>query len=211
MRITILVDNPDSWFVSYAKLLRDLLTDESHVVSLVHEHSNITAGDVLFILSCEKLINSFQLSKHTNNIVIHPSDLPKGRGWSPLAWQVLEGNNRIAITLFEAKDGVDSGPVYFKETIKLTGLEINSELKELQGSKTISMALKYIRNFSKMVAKPQSGPVTYYKRRGKDSNVLDVNKPIIDQFNILRISDNERYPAHFYIGGQKYNIKIEKE
>ena len=37
-----------------------------------------------------------------------------------------------------------------------------------------------------------------------------INKSIKDQFNLLRIVDDERYPAFFEIDGSKYFIKIYK-
>ena len=42
-----------------------------------------------------------------NNIVVHASDLPKGRGFSPMSWQILEGKNKIKLSekiLFAVED-----------------------------------------------------------------------------------------------------------
>ena len=47
-------------------------------------------------------------------------------------------------------------------------------------------------------------------RYPKDSE-LNINKTIKNQFNHLRINDNELYPSFFYFKGQKYIIKIFKE
>ena len=49
------------------------------------------------------------LALHKNNLVIHASDLPQGKGWSPMPWQIAEGRNDIVFTLFEAVAGVDAG------------------------------------------------------------------------------------------------------
>ena len=40
--------------------------------------------------------------------------------------------------------------------------------------------------------------------------MLDPNKTIVEQFNLLRIVDNDRYPAYFNWLGQDYIMKIEK-
>ena len=37
---------------------------------------------------------------------------------------------------------------------------------------------------------------------------LNVSKTIKEQFNLLRVCDNERYPAFFYLNNKKYIIKI---
>ena len=56
----------------------------------------------------------------------------------------------------------------------------------------------------------QSGVETFYKKRGPDDSALDVNKTIIEQFNLLRTVDNEKYPAFFIHKGKKFLVKIEK-
>jgi len=40
---------------------------------------------------------------------------------------------------------------------------------------------------------------------------LDAHKTIEEQFNLLRISDNDRYPAYFTKHGFRYILKIYKE
>ena len=45
--------------------------------------------------------------------MIHESDLPHGKGWSPIQWQILEGSDSITITLLDAEDKVDSQPTVF--------------------------------------------------------------------------------------------------
>jgi len=55
----------------------------------------------------------------------------------------------------------------------------------------------------------QSGVESFYpKRTPKDSN-LDINKTIKEQFNLLRIVNNEEFPAFFEIDGHRYALKIE--
>ena len=39
---------------------------------------------------------------------------------------------------------------------------------------------------------------------------IDIDKTFREQFNLLRVVDNKRYPAFFYFKNQKYVIKIEK-
>ena len=60
------------------------------------------------------------------------------------------------------------------------------------------------------IATAQLGESTYYKRRKPVDSELDISRPIRDQLNLLRVVDNERYPAFFYAHGQKYKLTIEK-
>jgi methionyl-tRNA formyltransferase len=207
MKITILTDNPNSWIIPYVEKLKNILN--KHEVNHVFSHNNINSGDILFILSCEKIIKKETLILNKNNIVVHPSKLPKGRGWSPLAWQIVEGNNKIPISLFEAVEDVDAGQVYILDYINLEGHELNDEIKHAQGEKTIEMILKYIDKYP-MVGVSQESKPTYYKKRKEKDNELDVKKTIEEQFNLFRVVDNDRYPVHFIMNGIKYKLKIYK-
>ncbi len=205
MDIKILTDNPDSWIIPYVDKLRALSCDVSHIYTT----EGITPGDILFILSCEKIIKPEMLKLHKHNVVIHPSDLPRGRGWSPLAWQIMEGENKIVFTAFEAEQRVDAGGVYMKKTLKLSGHELNDEIKHLQGMMTINMVMELIRCMPSPT--PQTGTATYYRRRACDDSRLDPDKTIAEQFNLLRVVDNERYPAYFDYKGKRFIIKITHE
>ncbi len=62
-----------------------------------------------------------------------------------------------------------------------------------------------------MTGIPQNGDETFFPRRKYKDSELDINKSILEQFNLLRIVDNERYPAFFYINETKYILKIYRE
>jgi methionyl-tRNA formyltransferase len=210
MLITILTDNPNSWIIPFVnELLNELKIN--HHVNHVYKASEINYGDIMFILSCEKILKPEYLKFHKKNIVVHPSKLPMGKGWSPLAWQILEGSNSIPISLFEAVEELDSGNIYLVETLELNGHELNEEIKQKQGLITIKMINYFIDNYNSLTGKPQIGEESFYPRRSKKENEIDVYKSISEQFNLLRVVDNERYPAHFFYLGKKYILKIYRE
>lgn len=209
MLIQLLVDNPNSWMVPYAIKLKKIIVKQfNYPVILIHNHEEVIKGDILCLLSCEKIFKKLNYNNH--NLVVHESALPYGKGWSPLTWQVLEGKCKIPITLFEAVEAVDSGLIYAQDVIELNGNELLTEIKHKQGLKTIDLILMFINNFP-MKGKKQEGKETFYRKRISKDSELDVHKSIAEQFNLLRISDNERYPAHFYFNGIKYILKITKD
>ncbi len=207
MNILILT-SPDQWFVPYAKQLQNKL----HGSKLLYNHNEINrAYDVVYILSYHKIIPLEQLKNNRHNIVIHASALPKGKGWAPMFWQVLEGKNEIPFTMFEASSGVDDGDIYLQDTILLTGYELNNELRDKQANFIIDMCLKFLNNYDTYkFSKKQSGEESFYARRSAKDSELNINKTIKEQFNLLRIVNNDDYPAFFEIDGHKYNIKIER-
>lgn len=207
LKISFLTDNPKSWIIPHVDTLEKTIS-LNHRVTRCFACEDIPRGDMSFFLSCEKIVPPHILKRNTHNLVVHPSRLPHGRGFSPLAWQILEGENKIPISLFEAEEKVDSGRVYYCDAIELTGYELNSEIKKLQGQKTIEMVMRFISNYPHVQGKPQQGIESFYKRRRGTDSELDINESIAEQFNLLRVVDNERYPAFFWYGGHKYTLKI---
>ena len=144
-------------------------------------------------------------------MVIHESNLPHGKGWSPLTYQVLEGKNKIPITLFEASTNIDTGGYYYKDEIFLHGNELISEIREKQAKKTFLLLEKFIYDYKKVVKMNQKGISTFYKKRTLNDSQLNENNSIVKNFNLLRVVDNEKYPAFFRHKGCKYIIKIYKD
>lgn len=208
LNIQILIDNPTSWVIPYGQELVNLLIKEGHHVRLVSRGKEVEAGDILCLLGCEKRFDALHLNK--NNIVVHESDLPKGKGWSPVTWQVLEGVNDIPITLFEAVENIDAGPIYKQKHIHLKGNELIDEIKHLQGLATIALIRDFVEKYPNNIGIEQVGKSTYYERRSSIDSKLDIDQSIREQFNLLRVCDNERYPAFFELNGIHYQLKIEK-
>jgi methionyl-tRNA formyltransferase len=211
MKITILTDDRKSWFVPYARLLLKRLALKGHSVRLIFSSAKIRKCDVCFLLSCTGIVSEDKLRLNKHNIVVHASDLPKGRGFSPLQWQILEGKKRIPLTLFEAVKELDAGPYYIKDFLMLDGSELYDELKKKLGDKVIRMCLAYISKYDSLIPVRQKGRPTFYPRRTKKDDRLDIHKSIADQFNRLRIANNRIFPAYFIHKGQTYVINIYKE
>lgn len=209
LTIQIISDNIHSWIIPYVRDLEIQLKERGHIVTLIHKSSEISNSDILMILGCEKIIKPELLAKSKLPIVVHESNLPEGKGWSPLTWQILEGKNIIPICLIKAEQEVDSGDILLRDEIKFIGNELNEEMKHVQGIKTLELCLKLVDNISKLKPMKQSGQSTYYSKRTPVDSKLDINKSILDQINLLRVCDNERYPAYFEYMGKKFKLKIE--
>ena len=67
-----------------------------------------------------------------------------------------------------------------------------------------------IENNSKIVPYEQSTEMpSYWPKRKPEDSEIDISKSIDQQFNLLRVSDNERYPAFFYKNGKKFKLTME--
>lgn len=211
MDISILVDSKASWFCEYAEKLSKELEADRHKVSYVHDSQELQGGDICFLLSCTRLVKKERLQLYRHNIVIHASDLPRGKGFTPLKWQIIEGKNDIPITLFEAVEEMDAGNYYFKEIIHFEGHELLDELHEIMGNKICSMAMRYVLESESLIGIKQEGTETIYSRRTVEDDELDISQSIESQFNQLRIADNERFPIWFRYRNHEYILKIQKK
>lgn len=211
MKITLLMDNPKSWYYSYAQDLRESLVEKGHDVALVHTTDEVVEGELAFFLSCEKIIKKDIRDRNKHSLVVHSSPLPQGKGWSPLTWTILEGGNEITNTLFEAVDAVDAGEIYMQNTFSFEGHELLDELHDAQGKKINELILQFVDAYPNIEGKVQEGAESFYERRRPEDSKIDPNKSIAEQFNLLRVVHNEKYPAFFELNGNRYILKIEKD
>jgi len=208
LKITILIDNKNSWIIDYSQDLLDTISSTGHLCNLIHKHSEVIKGDVLILLSCNKIFKSLDLNMF--NLVVHESNLPEGRGMSPFTWQILEGKSVIPVTLLEATKELDAGKIYGKINVKLNGSELIDEWREHQYNATKNLILSFLDNYPNIQGVSQSGVPTFYRSRNINDSKLNVSKSIEEQFNLFRISDNLRYPAWFEKNGYKYKLEIKK-
>ena len=211
-KIVILSDSK-SWMNSTIKLMMSHWKEAGHNILWSHCLQNITAADFCFCLSFSNLVPFKIRRQFKHTLVVHESDLPAGKGWSPLSWQILEGKSRIPITLFEAAEQIDSGQIYAQYWVDLEGHELIDELRAKQASATREICQWFIDHYPESLsgARAQKGKESFYMRRDSEDSKLDPYKTIAEQFNLLRVVDNDRYPAFFQLNGKKFYLTIVKD
>lgn len=153
------------------------------------------------------------LKKYRNNLVVHESDLPSGKGWSPLTWQILEGKKKIPAVLLEAVEKVDSGPIYRKIWMEFNGGELLDELREKQAEATLDLCRNFVDHYpaSARGGAPQQEGESFFTRRRPEDSELNPQESLAQQFNLLRVADPLRYPAFFKHGEQNYRVHVQKK
>jgi methionyl-tRNA formyltransferase len=206
--ITILVDNY-SWLLPYTEqLVTELSID--YKCQLVRNAQDIPQGKFCFLLGCMQIVSDDILVRNQHNFVVHESALPLGKGFAPMSWQILEGENSIPVCLLEASNKVDSGKVWLVDTIKLNGSELHDDWRAKQGEMTMKLVKNLLNNIDKITPKTQMGASTFYSKRTVKDSELDINKSLSEQFNLLRIVSNQDYPAFFIKDGIKYKLEISR-
>jgi methionyl-tRNA formyltransferase len=209
LTISVVVDN-DSWIVSFALRLVDAIRNQGHLAYFCRSYAEIKQGDFAFFLGCVGIASPQMLARNRRNLVVHESDLPRGRGFSPLTWSILAKENVIPVCLIEAVEEADAGPIIYREELVFAGHELIDEMRSAVGEITVKLCNRFVRARPEPRGTPQQGQPTLYRRRNPKDSVLDPEKSIAEQFELLRVVDNERYPAFFDLREHRYVIRIEK-
>ena len=136
--------------------------------------------------------------------------MPLGRGFAPVQWQILKNKNKITVCLISINEKIDQGDIILKSIITFRGDELSDEIRFKQATASILLIKKFLKKFPHYILTKQKGKSTFYRRRNKFDSELNLNQSIKKQFNLLRICDNENYPAYFVFKKKKYVIKIFK-
>jgi methionyl-tRNA formyltransferase len=210
-KITILLDKKNNWLHPYILNCKYFNNSIKYQFTISFDPDSIKNQDIVFILGYTRILSNDFLKQNSLNLVVHESKLPKGKGFSPMQWQILAGINKIPVSLVEAVNKIDSGDIYYEELIELSGIELYEEWRNKQANATLIMMEKFLDEYPNMQIKKQVGEETFYKKREKKDGELDVDKSIKQQFNLLRIGNNEEWPSFFILEGKKFIIKIYEE
>ncbi|OAN76626.1 hypothetical protein A8B78_01780 [Jannaschia sp. EhC01] len=182
-----------------------------HDAQTFDKQADVREGDIAFYLSCTGLTPPNLLARNAWNLVVHASDLPQGRGFSPLVWQVLEGRNDIPLTMITMAEAADAGDIVMQRHLTFQGHELNDEMRTRMGDAIVDMCVDLVTAPTPPTSRAQEGEPSWYDRRRADDSRLDVNKTLAEQFDLLRVVDNDRYPAFFDHRGHRYTLKIERQ
>lgn len=183
-----------------------------HKIELLQSKSQLSGGELLFLISCSEIIKKIDRSKYLATLVLHASDLPRGRGWSPHIWEIVNGAENISLSMLEAEDKVDSGRIWAKRQIPIPKDALWDEINHLLFTAEIELIDMAVKQFGQITPAAQSKveQATYYPKRTNQDSQIDPNKTIEEQFNRIRVCDPYRFPAFFELHGKKYKLILEK-
>ena len=208
----IFCTSKNSWIIEYLKFfLKEL--KKKYQVKLIYLHKNLKKNnDIIFYLGYDKLVSSKYLSLSKINLVVHESDLPKDKGWSPVTWGVLKGKVQFTATLFKPNDRVDSGNFFLKKKFIIHKDCLIDEIRQKQFKATKYLINKFLRRYPEILKKEikQKGKTNFLKKRTPKDSKININKSIISQFDHLRTLDTKRYPGWFILRGKRFKIFIDK-
>lgn len=206
VQIAILCPRADhavnSWLEMWAERQRNAV--------IVRDADKLPGGDFLFLISCDVIVSREVRDKYRHVLVIHASDLPADRGFSPYLWTILEGGSEVVVTLLTAEDRVDSGDIWRQERFPLDGSETFEEIMDRLFAVELDLMDWALANCDSAEPRKQIGEPNYRRRRTAADSEVQVDQTLAEIFDLLRVSDPNRLPAFFNHRGARYEIGIHK-
>lgn len=117
---------------------------------------------------------------------IHPSDLPKYRGPSPIRTAIYNGDAQSAVCLMQVAPELDAGDVYMRRTFEIGENDTNEMVERRVATIGAEMLVEYLQNPSAFPPAPQSGTPTFTRKFTSSDEVLDWGRPPRDIHNQIR-------------------------
>jgi methionyl-tRNA formyltransferase len=126
------------------------------------------------------------------------TDLPYGRGGSPLQNLIARGHENTMISALRCVEELDAGPIYLKRPLNLNG---SAEEIYLRADRIIEDMIATIIK-ERPTPSPQVGQPTVFTRRKAADGDLAVAQSLDDLFNQIRMLDATGYPPAFIDAGR---------
>jgi methionyl-tRNA formyltransferase len=128
-------------------------------------------------------------------VCFHMTDVPFGRGGSPLQNLIVRGLRETKLTALRMTREFDAGPVYMKERLSLEGGAEEIYLRAARLS--AKMIQRIIRREPAPV--PQRGKPVNFKRRRPEESEIGTAASLEELFDFIRMLDAEGYPRAFLL------------
>jgi len=126
-------------------------------------------------------------------IVFHMTDLPFGRGGSPLQNLIIRGITRTKVSAIKVVRELDAGPVYLKRDLTLKG---SAERIFTRCSRIVFNMMRYIIENEPEPKEQKGRPVIFQRRTPAESRIPDTGD--LDKiYDYIRMLDAEGYPRAF--------------
>jgi methionyl-tRNA formyltransferase len=135
----------------------------------------------------DEILDDFQC------VVFHMTDLPYGRGGSPLQNLIVRGIKETVVSAIKCVKELDAGPIYLKMPLTLEGTA--QEILDRASIVIQQMIIKIVDG--QAVLKDQVGNVVSFKRRVADEGDLSHLETTDQIYDHIRMLDADNYPSAF--------------
>lgn len=168
--------------------------------------------DFAIVCGWRTIIQTSILSKFKWGLIAaHDSLLPKYRGFAPLNWAIINGENETGVTLFKIIEGeVDSGPVYNQIKVEISPEDYAIDVYEKITEASIKGYLDVINKIvsGSLISFIQNeNEATYTCKRIPEDGKIIWNTTSREIFNLIRGLAHPYPGAYCTFKGQTYHIR----
>ena len=184
----------------YKKIVTNLMEKYPNVTfysieteeSFTESNLNEIKPDYIFLPHWSFIIKE-NIYKKYNCVIFHMTDLPFGRGGSPLQNLIARGIYETKISAIRCVKELDAGPVYLKTPLSLYG---NAEEIYMRAASTVvGMISEIIEHNLEPVQ--QVGDVVEFKRRQPHEGNIAELETLEQVYDYIRMLDAKGYPKAF--------------
>lgn len=146
-----------------------------------------------------------ELFENYECIVFHMTDLPYGRGGSPLQNLIVRGHEETMISALKVSKGIDTGDIYLKAPLSLAG---TAQEIFLRSSEVIQKMITSIIDLNPVPLPQEGNPVNFRRRKPEDSYIGNLHT-LKEVFDYIRMLDCEGYP-HAFLETEHFRLEFNK-
>lgn len=199
---TYLILSEKTWHNNFANKLSCLYKDYKFIHIKNKKYFNV---DNLQKISPKKIfiphwsyIIPQEIYNNFDCVVFHMTDLPYGRGGSPLQNLIVRGHKKTKISALKVEKELDAGDVYLKKNLNLDGTAQNIFYR---ASEIVLDMIKEIIDKNITPIKQEGEIVKFNRRTPKMSNISDLTS--LEQiYDYIRMLDCEGYPKAYIDFGE---------
>ena len=131
--------------------------------------------------------------KRVECVCFHMTDVPFGRGGSPLQNLIIRGYSETKLTALRMEKKMDAGPVYGKRELSLSGTA--EEIYKRAARVSVELIQWIVKTSPEPVQ--QKGEVVVFERRKPEQSKVNLNHSIEFLYDFIRMLDAPGYPKAF--------------
>ncbi len=144
-----------------------------------------------------------EITENYTCVCFHMTDLPYGRGGSPLQNLIVRGHKSTKLSALEMTEELDAGPIFKKVDLDLSGRA--QDIYQDAAVKCYDL-MEYI-VVNKPSAQAQTGEITEFERRKPEQSLIDPSLSSEQLYDFIRMLDAEGYPHAYSLVGP-YKLKF---
>jgi methionyl-tRNA formyltransferase len=163
--------------------IKDLDNPQSAVC---HSRTGESPSPDYILVAAYGVIIKKELLEKYNFINIHPSDLPRYRGASPMTTAIYNGDKHSAVCLMQMAEQVDSGDILMRRPFDIGENDTIGTIELKVAEIAVDISLEFLATPEKFPGMPQIGTPTFTRKWTGGDEVIDWARTSLEIHNQVR-------------------------